>query len=105
MKKIIIITSALLITTVCQAAQTVSDKNISNWQQTRFTQLDTDKNDSLNLSELRATTEGWMTKAGHNEEKKVKQTKKKFTRIDKNKDHKISLQEFSDFLNETKKKA
>lgn len=106
MKKIIILASTLLLTTICYAAddnQSTSESTINEWHKTRFAQLDADNNGSLNVSELRVANEGWMTKAEYSEEQKVKQAKKKFTRVDNNKDQKISLQEFSDDLNNTKK--
>ena len=92
MKKLIMFSIAVLATTTSQSTQ--ADTNITKWQQTRFSQLDTNANGSLNVGELRGTTKAWMSKAGYSEEKQIEVTGKKFVRIDTNKDNQVSLEEY-----------
>ena len=98
MKKLIMLSIALLALTACQSSQYSNQpqahSNIAEWQQTRFAQLDTDKNGFLNLNEFLISTKPWMTKAGYDEIKRVKLTWNKLDRWDKNKDKQITLKEF-----------
>ncbi|WNC69147.1 EF-hand domain-containing protein [Thalassotalea nanhaiensis] len=103
MKTIITIaTVAILASTTCQAGQ--DNSNITDWQKTRFKQLDLDNNGSLNVEEMRGTTKEWMTKAGFDEAEQVKRTSKKLAKLDTNKDKSISLDEFAADHNKQKKK-
>lgn len=103
MKAILTIaTAALIASTACHAGESIE---VTDYQKTRFAELDVDGNGFLNLTELRGTTEGWMSKAGYNEEKQVQITGKKLTRLDIDKDKQISLVEFAtDLQNQAKNK-
>ena len=71
-----------------------ADLNIVDWEQSRFNELDSNKDGSLDNAEFRGTTRDWMTKTGISEDKQVKQTNKKFKGYDTNKDNEVSIEEF-----------
>ena len=89
MKKLLLI--ALTSFTFAATAQA----EVTDWLKTRFAELDTNGNGSLNATEMRGTTKQWMTKAGLSEEEQIKRTGQKLAKLDTNSDQKISLEEFA----------
>lgn len=95
MKKLIIISLAILVTPACQSTQdnNQAQSEITQWQRTNFEKLDHDNNGSLDAGEMRGTTQKWMTENGYSEEKQIKLTTKKFHKYDANNDQNVSLEE------------
>ncbi|PKI16674.1 redoxin domain-containing protein [Colwellia sp. 12G3] len=101
MNKFSMSTLALLLC-VSITAVDAADLNITEWEQSRFNELDTHNDGSLDQDEFRGTTKDWMTKAGYSEDKQVKQTNKKFRQYDSNNDGKVSLEEFVNATRQSK---
>lgn len=66
----------------------------TEWEKSRFAEIDSNNDNQLDQQEFRATTRGWMTKSGFDEQKQIKLTNKKFRRYDANGDNGISIMEF-----------
>jgi hypothetical protein len=89
MKKLILLTLTSLSLTA------MANTDVTDFVKVRFADLDADNNGSLSLTELRATSRDWMTKAGFSEAKQVSKNEVKMTQIDSNQDKKISIAEFA----------
>ncbi len=93
MNKFVVVTLTSILLTGSHIAKS-AELVIADWEQTRFNELDSNKNGVLDNVEFRGTTQGWMTKAGISEEKQIQQTNNKFKSFDANKNNKVSLEEF-----------
>ena len=91
--KLVLITLASILVAGIPMVE-AADLVVTDWEKTRFNELDTNKDKTLDHAEFRGTTRDWMTKADYSEEQQVKQTNKKFKQYDANKDHLVNLEEF-----------
>ncbi|WP_019028952.1 EF-hand domain-containing protein [Colwellia piezophila] len=85
----------ILLTLTCLSLTAMANTDITDFVKVRFADLDADNNGSLSLTELRATSRDWMTKAGFSEAKQISKNETKMTQLDINLDKKISIEEFA----------
>ncbi len=93
MNKFVVLTLTSILLAGSHIAE-AEDLVIVDWEQTRFNELDTNKNGALDNVEFRGTTRDWMKEAGLSEQKQIQQTNNKFKRFDANKDNNVTLEEF-----------
>jgi len=67
--------------------------DITDWEHSRFNELDINNDSVLGNVEFRGTT-AWMSESGYSEKKQIQKTNQKFNNYDTNKDSKVSIEEF-----------